>query len=94
VGIILTVQIAMGNVEVDRRNGTSHRRYHGYTTGAHNSEAAIGQANASEGRSGDLLLIQTAVTRPASTASAATTYGGIARPSAANMGSLKRKLST
>src|SRR5579863_1414622 len=44
---MLTVQTIIGMVEVDRRNGNSQRRYHGYTTGAHRSDAAIGQANAS-----------------------------------------------
>src|SRR5579863_5492831 len=43
---MLTVQTIIGMVEVERRNGNSQRRYHGYTTGAHRSEAAIGQANA------------------------------------------------
>src|SRR5215470_1077496 len=32
VGIMLTVQRMSGNVEVDRRNGSSQSRYHGYTT--------------------------------------------------------------
>jgi hypothetical protein len=36
-----------GSAEIDRRNGNSHRRYHGYTTGANKSDPAIGQANAS-----------------------------------------------
>jgi hypothetical protein len=45
--MMLNVQTPMGSVEIDRRNGSSHRRYHGYTTGAHKSDPAIGQANAS-----------------------------------------------
>ena len=43
---MLNVQTLMGSVEIDRRNGSSHMRYHGYTTGAHKSDPAIGQANA------------------------------------------------
>ncbi len=35
-----------GTVETDRANGSSQRRYQGYTTGAHKSDAAIGHANA------------------------------------------------
>src|SRR5260370_41612289 len=46
-GIMLTVQIMIGSVEADRRNGSSQSRYHGYATGAHKSDAAIGHANAS-----------------------------------------------
>ena len=51
--MMLTVQIMMGRVVVDRRNGSSQSRYHGYTTGAHNSDAAIGHANASADASED-----------------------------------------
>src|SRR5580704_2035144 len=29
VGMMLTVQMTIGNVDVDRRNGSSQRRYHG-----------------------------------------------------------------
>ena len=50
---MLTVQMMMGSVEADRRNGNIHSRYHGYTTGAHRSDPAIGQANASEDNAGD-----------------------------------------
>jgi hypothetical protein len=42
---ILTVQKLMTSVEAEVRNGSSERRYQGKTTGAHKSEAAIGQAN-------------------------------------------------
>ena len=45
---MLTVQMMIGSVEADRTNGSSQSRYHGYTTGAQRSDAAIGHANASE----------------------------------------------
>ena len=45
VGIMLTVQLMIGSVDADVRNGKSHKRYHGNTTGAQNKDAAIGQAN-------------------------------------------------
>src|SRR2546429_3624329 len=65
---MLKVQIMIGTVEIDLMNGSIHSMYHGYTTGAHKSDAAIGQANASEGASedasADFLLIQIAVTMP------------------------------
>ena len=64
---MLTVQMMIGTVEVDRRNGTNHSRYHGYTTGAHKSDAAIGQANASEDQAANFLLSQIAVRKPMST---------------------------
>ena len=51
---MLTVQMMIGTVEADRRNGSSQRRYHGYTTGAHRSDAAMGHANASEDHAGGL----------------------------------------
>src|SRR5947209_18894167 len=44
---MLTVQMMIGSVEADLRNGSSQRRYHGYTVGAHRSDAAMGQANTS-----------------------------------------------
>src|SRR6266446_8668007 len=92
--MMLTVQMMIGTVEADRRNGSSQRRYHGYTTGAHKSDAAIGQANASEDHSADLLRIQIAVRKPMSTASPTTNCGAATRSSVANTGSLKRKLWT
>src|SRR5947209_14084195 len=49
---MLTVQMRIGTVEADRRNGSIHSRYHGYTTGAHKSDAAIGQAKPSGEHSG------------------------------------------
>ncbi len=70
---MLNVQMMIGNVEVDRMNGSSHSRYHGYTTGAHNSDAAMGHANASEDPSVDLLLIQIAARKPTSAAIPTTT---------------------
>ena len=41
---MLTV-LMISSVEADIRNGSSPRRYHGNTTGAHKRDAAIGQAN-------------------------------------------------
>jgi len=91
---MLKVQIIIGTVEVDLMNGSSHSRYHGYTTGAHKSDAAIGQANASEDPSADFFLIQIAVRKPTSTASPATTCGAVIRSRVAKTGSLKRNLCT
>src|SRR6516162_1985924 len=89
---MLTVQMMMGSVEGNRRNGSIHSRYHGYTTGAHRSDPAIGQANASEDNAGDPLLSPIAIRKPTSTASAARSCGAATRSSVANTGSLKRKL--
>src|SRR5579864_7535944 len=68
-GMILTVQIMISSVEADVRNGSSQRRYHGKTTGAHKRDAAMGQANRSQANwSGDqsgaalLILCQAAAT--------------------------------
>src|SRR5258708_3916977 len=66
--MMLTVQMMIGTVEADRTNGSSQSRYHGYTTGAHRSDAAMGHANASDDHAGVLLLIQIAVRKPTSTA--------------------------
>jgi hypothetical protein len=63
------VQIIMGTVEVDLMVGSSHSMYHGFITGAHRRDAAIGQANAPEHPSADFLLIPLAVNKPARTAS-------------------------
>jgi len=82
VGIMLTVQMMISSVEADVRNGSSQRRYHGNTAGAHKRDAAMGQANMSQAnRSGDhsgaahLILCQVAVTNPTSTASPASNCG-------------------
>src|SRR5580704_10959941 len=91
---MLTVQITISQVEADIRNGSSPRRYHGNTTGAHKRDAAIGQANWCGDHSGARLLSQAAVTNPTSTASPASNCGGATSPSAANTGPLKRKLCT
>ena len=91
---MLTVQMIIGTVEADLMNGNSQSRYHGYTTGAHKSDAAIGQANASAEHAVDVLLIQIAVRNPTSTASPTTNCGGVTRSSVAKTGSLKRKLRT
>ena len=91
---MLTVQMMMGSVEGDRRNGNIHSRYHGYTTGAHRSDPAIGQANAPEDNSEDPILCRIAMRKPTSTASAATSCGAATRSSMANIGPLKRKFCT
>src|SRR5260370_15182370 len=90
---MLTVQMMIGIVEADLRNGSSHRRYQGYTVGAHRSDAAIGQANASGNGSDDMLLSQAAVRNPTSTGSPSAICG-TTRSSCANTGSLKRKVCT
>src|SRR3981189_3023244 len=89
----------IGSVEGAVRNGSSQRRYHGNTAGAHKRDAAIGQANWSGDHSGaallsDALLNNVAVTNPASTASPASNRGGATRSSDANTGPLKRKVCT
>src|SRR6185437_2548742 len=76
VGIMLTVKRMISSVEADVRNGSSHRRYHGNTTGAHKRDAAIGQANTCGDHSGAALLSQVAITNPTSTASPASNCGG------------------
>src|SRR6266404_3294859 len=91
---MLKVQIMSGIVEVDLMHGSSQSRYHGYTTGAHKSDAAIGQANASEDHAADFLLSQIATRKPTRTASPTTSCGAATRSSIANTGSLKRKLCT
>src|ERR1700720_1910891 len=65
-GIMLTVQRIISSVEADVRNGSSHRRYHGNTTGAHKRDAVMGQANWSGDNSvvACLILCQVAVTNP------------------------------
>src|SRR5260370_41789156 len=69
VGIMLTDQRMISSVEADVRNGRSPRRYQGNTTGAHNRDAAMGQATWSGDHSGAalLLLCQVAVNNPTST---------------------------
>jgi len=78
---MLTVQRRINSVEADVRNGSSQRRYHGNTAGAHTRDAAIGHANWSGDHSGaallsDALLNKVAVTNPTSTARAARNCGG------------------
>src|SRR6185437_9955339 len=90
---MLTVQIIIGSVDPDHRNGSSQRRYHGYTTGAHRSDAAIGQANACGEHSGDARLSQVAIRNPTSTGSPAAICGATCS-SFANTRSLKRKVCT
>jgi hypothetical protein len=91
---MLTVQIMIGTVEPDRANGSSQSRYHGYTTGAHKSDAAIGHAKTPGDSMEALLLSQVAVRKPTSTARAAKNCGDATCSSVANTGSLKRKLRT
>jgi hypothetical protein len=55
--MMLTVQMMRGSVETERKNGSSHSKYHGNTTGAHRREAAIGQANASRDGLSEIELI-------------------------------------
>src|SRR5580693_648362 len=90
---MLIVQMISGTVETDRTKGSSQRRYQGYTTGAHSSDAAIGQANTSGDRSDDVLLSHVAVSSPTITGSPAAICGAI-RSSCANTGSLKRNVCT
>jgi hypothetical protein len=61
---MLTVQMMIGTVEAERTKGRSQRRYHGYTTGAQRSDAAIGHANVSGDHSVALLLSQSATRNP------------------------------
>src|SRR5882757_6613611 len=80
-GMMLTVQTIISIVEADVKNGSSQRRYHGNTTGAHKRDAAIGQANWSGDHSAaallsDALLNKVAVTNPTRTASPASNCGG------------------
>src|ERR1700752_401077 len=92
--MMLIVQMMIGSVEADLRNGGSQRRYHGYTTGAQRSDAAMGHANASEEHSRALFLRRIAVRKPTSTTIPTTRCGAHTRSSVANTGSLKRKLCT
>src|ERR1700727_163305 len=90
---MLTVQIMISSIEAEVTNGSSHRRYHGNTAGAHKRVAAMGQANRSPDISGAgrRILNQVALANPTSTAS----NGGDAIPSrAANTGLLNRNLCT
>ena len=89
---MLTVQIMSGRVEADLMNGNSHSRYHGYMTGAHKSDAAMGQANASGEHASEPRLSQIAAAKPTRTANPAKTSGAAKRSSTANTGSLNQKL--
>src|SRR6202041_130185 len=92
--MMVTVQIMSGTVEADRTNGSNQSRYHGYTTGAHRSVAAMGHADASADNAEDFVLIQTAVKRPTSSANPTISCGAATRSSVANTGSLKRNRCT
>src|ERR1700719_1243362 len=87
---MLTVQTMIASVEADLRNGSSQRRYQGYTVGAHRSDAAMGQANAFGDGSDDVLRSHAAVRNPTITGSPSAICG-TTRSSSANTGSLKRK---
>src|SRR5258705_12933743 len=96
---MLTVQRMISSVEADVRNGSSQRRYHGNTTGAHKRHAAMGQTNCGQANwsgdhSGVARLWQVAVTNPTRTANPASKCGGDTGWSAANTGPLKRKSRT
>src|SRR5579864_3673800 len=91
---MLIVQIISGTVETDRTNGSSHRRYQGYTTGAHKSDAAIGHANACDEFSSCLLRSTAAVAKPTNMARPAATRGLMSRSNAEKTGSLKRNRCT
>src|ERR1700730_15617448 len=56
VEIMLTVQTVISSVEPDTRNGSSPRRYQGYTAGASRRDTAIGQTNWSGAHTGCALL--------------------------------------
>src|SRR5580698_1880681 len=92
--MMLAVQTIMGTVATERANGNSQSRYHGYTTGAHRSDAAMGQAKVSADNARSLLLIQNAVRRPTNTASPTSSCGAATCSSIANIGSLKRNRCT
>ena len=64
---MLSVHKRISSVEAEVRNGSNQSRYHGNTTGAHKSEAAIGQANISGDDCSFVLLSNTDVTKPTST---------------------------
>src|SRR5579863_1179259 len=91
---MLTVQMMIGSVEAEVRNGSSQRRYHGNTAGAHKRDAAIGQANCSRDISRFARRSQVEVANPTSTARPASNCGGATRSSIANTGPLKRKVCT
>src|SRR5689334_24444138 len=97
--MMLTVQRMISSVEADVRNGSSQRRYHGNTTGAHKRDAAIGQTNCGQANwpghnSGVARLRRVAITNPTRTAIPASNCGGATRWRAANTGPLKRKSRT
>ena len=91
---MLTVHTMISHIEGDVKKGTSQRRYHGNTTGAQMSVAAIGQANVAGDNSADALLKYIAVPNPTTNATAASNWGGANRWNNAKMGPLKRKLVT
>src|ERR1700744_2190486 len=84
----------ISKVDVEVRNGSSQRRYHGNMTGAHKRHAAIGHANISGDHSGIMLLSQDAVTTQPSAANPASTCGGPRCWSIANPGPFKGKVWT
>src|SRR5215470_20024011 len=92
--MMLTLQTMISSVEVEVKNGSSQRRYHGNTTGANKRVAAIGHANASGENSCAAFLSQHAMTNPRTTDTPISNCGGRTWASAANTGPLKRKVWT
>src|ERR1700722_17966521 len=91
---MLIDQTISGTVDIERRNGKSQSKYHGYTTGAHTSEAAIGQAHCSASLDSGFLRNHTAVASPRANATPATICGLTRCWSIPNTGPLKRKRCT
>src|SRR4030081_3666379 len=79
-----------GSVDVERRNGSSQRRYHGYTTGAHARDAAIGHAHLSAQHAGGLRPRHAAARTPTIAARPAPNVGLTTGSIVANTGSLNR----
>src|ERR1700723_3453336 len=89
---MLIDQTISGTVDIERRNGKSQSKYHGYTTGAHTSDAAMGQAHCSASLDSGLLRNHAAVASPRASATPATICGLTRCWSIPNTGPLKRKL--
>ncbi len=64
---MLTVQTTIGSVEVELRRAAARADTMDRSTGAQRSDAAMGQANASEDHVSRFLLSHTAVSKPTST---------------------------
>src|SRR4051812_28309076 len=90
---MLNVQTMIGSVEGDLRNGSNQSRYQGYTTGAHRSDAAIGQANEAPEGSREVLLIQIPERNPTTSGNPAA-IRDTSRSKMSKTGSLNRKVCT